>query len=191
MAELALMTMGVSAGTASTVGTIATIGMTAASAFSSMQAGKQEAAALNLQARQAGLNARLERLKGKQQAVEIQSQLNRDLASQNALFAARGGLAGEGSSLAAQMAARENATRDIDIARFNSEIGALNAEQRQSMFRSDAKSAKRAGMMNAVSTIAGTSFSTGMPGIENMAGQSSGFNPAKMSPKRKPSLIGR
>lgn len=142
------------AGTVGTIGSVLSLGLTAASAFGSMQAGKQEAAAFNLQSDQATLNARMERLSGKQQAKDIQGQLDRDLASQNALFAARGVLAGEGSAAAARDVAKATASESISRAQFGAEIGALNAEQRASLSRSKASSAKSAGVTRALGTIA-------------------------------------
>lgn len=189
MAELAIMAgtaAGASAGTAATIGTIASIGLTAASAFSSLQAGKQQAAGLEIQARQSGLNARTERLQGKQEAMAIQENLNRDLASQNALFSARGALQGEGSAEAARVTAQNNATRDIDLARFNADIGALSAEQRGANARADASSAKRQGMFDAAGTLA--SFKNpSAPGTEDFGRKKTGRVPV---PRRKPSLVG-
>lgn len=182
MAELAVMALtsaGASAATASTIGTVLSVGMTAASAFGSIQAGQQEAASLNLQAKQSDLNARAERLEGKRQARELQDQLNRDLASQNAIFAARGSLQGEGSSAAASDAARDNANEDIDNALFNSEIAALNAEQRASNARSDASAAKKKGILGAAQTVGSYKKPT-------FFGSNTGNVPI---PTRKPSLV--
>jgi len=183
MAELAIMAatgLGASAGTAATIGTIASIGLTAASAFSSIQAGKQQSESLKIQARQAGVNARAERLQGKQQALAIQDQLDRDLASQNALFSARGILQGEGSAEAARTTASNNATRDIDVARFNAEMGALDAEQRGANARADASAAKQQGIFDAVGTL--SSF-------KSVKAPTGGVSKVPI-PKRKPSLVG-
>lgn len=157
MAELAMVALtkvGVSAAAAKTIGTIASVGMTAASAFSSISAGRQEAASLKLQSRQSLVNAKLERQEGRRKALEITDRLNSDLASQNALFSARGQLTGEGSAQAARSKSIENASRDIDLARFDSEIAGLNAEQRASNARSDAKAAKKKGIFDAIDTVA-------------------------------------
>lgn len=182
LAVLALTSAGVSAGTAATIGTVVSVGMTAASAFSSIQAGKAESNALKVQARQAGVNARLERLEGRRQAGAIQDQLEKDLASQNAIFAARGSLQGEGSAAAAAAAANNNATRDINLALFNSEIGALNAEQRASNNRADAKAARSKGFKDALSTVG--SFKP-FPKTPTGSGGGSGVP----IPQRKPSLL--
>lgn len=193
MAELAIMaatSLGASAGTAATIGTVASVGLTAASAFGSIQAGNQQAAALNMQARQSTLNAGFERIEGRRQSLAIKEQLERDLSSQNALFAARGTLQGEGSSLAAQETAQRNASNDIDLALFNSDIAALNAEQRAANSRSDAKAAKKSGIMDAVGTVAGFKLPAGVGGgIENMAGQAKTKTALQGAMKRKPTLL--
>lgn len=183
MAELAVMaltTAGVSAGTAATIGTVMQVGLTAASAFSSIKAGRQEAAGLEIQAKQAGLNARQERLEGKRQALQLQGNLDRDLASQNAMFGARGILQGEGSAAAAEATSRTNATRDIDAARFGADIAALNAEQRASNYRSEAKAAKAKGYMDALGTLGSFAAPSSPKG---------GVGKVPI-PKRKPSLVG-
>lgn len=158
MAELAVMALsaaGVGASTASTIGTVLSVGLTAAGAFGSLQAGEVQSQSLNIQARQAGLNSRIEQLEGKRQAARLQEQLNKDLASQNALFASRGILEGEGSALAAREAAKENATKDIDLARFNADIASLSSDQRAANLRSDAKAAKTQGRIGAVKAVSG------------------------------------
>lgn len=153
LAPVLLTKLGVAAGTASTIGTVLNVGLTAASAFSSISAGNQQAAGLELQARQADANARLERIQGREEALRIQDQLERDLSSQNALFGARGVLEGEGSAQAAQDEAGRNASRDIDLALFNSDIAALNAEQRASNARANASSAKSSGVFGAIKSF--------------------------------------
>lgn len=178
--EPLLLAAGASAGTAATVSTIASVGLTAASAFSSIQAGNAEAASLNLQARQSDLNARTDRLEGKRQALAIQQQLDKDLASQNALFGARGVLQGEGSAEAAASTAKENASRDINLALFNSDINALSAEQRASNSRADAASAKQGGIFDAVTTIG--NFKAPAKAPTGGAGK-------VPIPKRKPTLL--
>jgi hypothetical protein len=188
--EPLLLAAGASAGVASTVGTVASvasIGLTAASAFASLSAGEQKASGLELQARQAGLNARAERLEGRRQALTIQDQLDRDLASQNALFAARGQLQGEGSAEAAREAAQENATKDIDLARFNTDMNALNAEQRAANARSDASAAKSKGIFDAISTVSSLKIPSVPSGVEDFGRTKTGKVPI---PKRKPSLAG-
>lgn len=151
----ALTAIGASASTAATVGSVVNVGLTAASAFGAVQSGLAQSAALETQARQYEANARLEGLKGREQALALQNQLDADLASQNALFASRGTLQGEGSALAARNEAKKNASRDIDNARFNADIAALNAKQSASNARSNASSAKQSGLINAAGSLGG------------------------------------
>ncbi|MGB0817416.1 MAG: hypothetical protein ACPGQQ_00825 [Candidatus Puniceispirillaceae bacterium] len=185
MAELAvsvLTSAGVSAGAASTIGTVLSVGLTAASAFSSFSAGNQQSESLLLQSQQASLNARAERLEGRRQSLAIQEQLDADLASQNAIFAARGVLQGEGSAEAAKEAATKNATRDIELARFNADVNAGNAETRAAIAESDAAAAKKKGVFDAVGTIGS---------YKSIPSFGSGSGAKKVPiPGRKPSLVG-
>jgi hypothetical protein len=79
--------------------------------------------------------------------------------------------------------AQESATKDIDLARFNTDMNALNAEQRAANARSDASAAKQQGIFDAISTV--SSFKPA-PG-ENFGRIKTGKVPI---PKRKPSLAG-
>lgn len=128
--------------------------LTGAGAFGQMQAGNMQQRILNLQAQQSELNARMEGLKGRQQALNIKNQLDRDLASQNATFAARGVLQGEGSAAAAAESSKKNAQDDIDTAMFGAEMGAASDRLQASQFRAEGKAAKTAGRVEAISSIA-------------------------------------
>lgn len=130
--------------------------LTGASAFGQVQAGNMNANILNLQARQSELNARMETIKGRQQALSIRQQLDRDLASQNATFAARGILDGEGTAAAAAAASRKNAAEDINIAQFGAAMGTESDRLQSAQYKAEAGSAKSAGYTSAVSTIAGS-----------------------------------
>jgi hypothetical protein len=183
MAELAVMALtsaGVSAGTAATIGTIASVGMTAASAFGAINAGKAEAQSLKIQARQSDLSAQATRLEGRRQALSLEKNLQADLASQNAIFGARGILAGEGSALAAEQESKRAATRDIDLARFGTEIDALGSEQSASNARSDASAAKSAGMMKALGAVAD---------FKPVQSPSTPVKAKQILPKRRPTLL--
>lgn len=156
MAELAVMaatTLGATKTAAATVGTIASVGLTAASAFGSVSAGQQQQQALDIQSQQSQLNARVERLKGREQALQVRRNLDRELASQNALFAARGQLQGEGTSAAAEKVSRERATESIENARFNTEISAGNAQNRAAIARSEGRAARSAGTFGAIRAV--------------------------------------
>lgn len=152
------------------------VAVTAVSVVSTISAGQQQAAALKTQARQADLNAKAETLEGRRQALEIENKLAQDLASQNALFAARGTLQGEGSSLAAQETAQENASKDIDLALFNSDIASLNAQQRGANARADASAAKTQSYLSAGQTA--------------LSGYGTYQTKTSVPTGRKPSLVG-
>jgi len=134
--------------------------MTASSAFGQYQSGIMEKRILDIQARQSQISARQELLRGKQQARLIKSQLDKDLASQNAIFGARGLLSGEGSADAAYLEASRNATDDINIALLGADQ-AYNAKTLESQqYRIEGKAAKSMGRSKALSTI-----STLLPGL--------------------------
>lgn len=135
------------------IGTLLSIGQTAASAFGQIQAGRLEQQTLNLQARQSELAARQEALRGKKQALEINKQLSRDLASQNAIFSARGVLTGEGSAEAAMGAATQEAQDAIDLAMFGASQSATAQRLQGQQYRLAGSSARRAGFTRAFDTI--------------------------------------
>ena len=135
-------------------GSLLNLGLTAASAFGQVQAGNSSAAILNMQAQQAELNARMETIKGRESALTIKKQLDKDLASQNALFSARGVLQGEGSALAANKTAKANAKADIEVAQFGAEMGSESDKLRASQYKTGAKAAKKSGKTEAINTIA-------------------------------------
>lgn len=127
--------------------------MTAASAFGQVQAGNTNAAMLNLQAQQADLNARMQTIKGREEALTIKRQLDKDLSSQNALFSARGILQGEGSAAAAVSQSRKNAKEDIDVAMFGANTGSESDRLRAAQYRTEAKVSRASGRTEALNTI--------------------------------------
>lgn len=136
MAETLLVSAGMSAGTASTIGTLLSVG----SAISSIAGGFQGDAVSKMQARQAELAARQEELKGRETAATIRRQLNASLASQNAIFAARG-IAPSGTTQTIANESASAAARDIDIARFGAtqSAGALRTQAQQYQIEGSAK----------------------------------------------------
>jgi hypothetical protein len=190
MAEaiLPVIAGGAGAGTG-ILGTLLTAGMTAVSAFGQIQAGRQQQSLMSLQANQAELNARMEMNKGREQSLIIRDQLDRDLASQNAIFSARGTLQGEGSALAAVDQSKENATRDLEVARFGSELSAESSRLRAAQYKFEGKVAKRDGYTNAFNTVANSkSFSTLGSFVSNKK-STSNFNKI-VSYSHNPSLLG-
>lgn len=128
--------------------------MTGAAAFGQVSAGNNSAALMNLNAQQADLNARMETIKGREQALTIKTQLNKDLASQNALFSARGVLQGEGSALAANAVSKKNAQADLDVAKFGADTGSESDKLRAAQDRIEAATARKSGKTEALNTLA-------------------------------------
>lgn len=147
---------GTAAGAISSIGAGSLLSglMTGAGAFGQIQAGNMQANILNLQAQQSELNARMETVKGRQQALQIRNQLDRDLASQNATFTARGVLQGEGSAAAASDASKENAEEDINVAQFGAQMGSESDKLQAASDRINAKAAKQSGINKAVNAVA-------------------------------------
>jgi hypothetical protein len=127
--------------------------LTGASAYGQIQAGNMQADILNMQARQSELSARQETLKGRQTALAIRKDLERTLAGQNATFAARGVLQGEGSAAAAAEASSKNAADDIDLATFGAAMASESEKLEAAQYRAKGQSAKTAGRVNAVNTV--------------------------------------
>lgn len=152
MAETLLLAAGASAGTASTVGTIISVGGSLLSGVSSIAGGIQGAGVSKIQARQAELAARQEELKGRETAAQIRRGLSASLASQNAIFAARGiSPVGTPQTIAGQSTSQ--AARDIDIARFGAtqSAGALRSQAQQ--YEIEGKAKKVEGFTGAAKSI--------------------------------------
>lgn len=134
-------------------GTLLSTGMTGASAFGQIMAGQSQAAIMRFQARQAELQARTEEIKGRQQSLAIREQLERDVATASATFAARGVLAGQGSALAAVQAGKERASRDLEAAQFNTANAADSLRGQAGQYRKEASLAITSGLFGAATTI--------------------------------------
>lgn len=163
------------AGTLFSSSSLLSVGLTAASAFSDIGAGnsiaEQQVKLAQLQSqqslfqsKQSELSARQETLRGRQEALEIKRRLSRNLSSQNAIFAARGVLDGEGTAEAAMKESEAAATRDIDVAMFsstqraNAELANSTAQRADASNRVvqgnlSATSSRNKGFSSAVSTI--------------------------------------
>lgn len=134
-------------------GTLLQGALTGASAFSQVSAGKSTAGLMTLNAQQAELNAQMETLKGRESALTIKAQLNKDLAGQNALFSSRGVLQGEGSSLAAQSLSKKNATADLNVAQLGADVGSESDRLRAAQYRTEGKTAIQTGNSDALATV--------------------------------------
>lgn len=127
--------------------------LTAASAFGQIRAGQQQQQLMNLQAQQAELNARLEEQKGRAQSLAIKNQLDRDLASQSAIFSARGTLQGEGSALAASDVSKANAAADIETAKTGAAFASESDRLRAAQYRAEGNAARVGGLFKAFDTV--------------------------------------
>jgi hypothetical protein len=116
-------------------------------------AGQQQAAVSRFQARQSEMQAKLEGLKGREQALQIRQKLERDLASASASLGARGMLAGEGSALAAVQAGKERASLDINAAQFGAANAADAARAEAAQLRAQASSQRMSGFIGAANTL--------------------------------------
>lgn len=149
-----LTAAGASAGTAATVGSLLTIGTGALGAMQTISAARTQSSIHKSQAQQYELNSELEKLKGRQEALTIKQQRDQNLASINATFAARGGFSGSGTPFQAQVESRANAADAIDTAMFNSSMQAGQLKSQANNLRIEAKSAKRAGYIDAFTGLA-------------------------------------
>lgn len=114
--------------------------LSAGSAISSIMGGQQGAAVSKMQSQQAQLAARQEELKGRETAASIRRNLSASLASQNAIFAARG-IAPSGTPMTIANESKSAAARDIDLARFGAgqSAGALRTQAQQYQIEGQAK----------------------------------------------------
>lgn len=110
------------------------------SAAGSILGGFQGQATSNMQARQAELSAKQEELKGRETAATIRRQLSSSLASQNAIFAARG-INPNGMTRTIANESSSQAARDINIAQFGATqaAGALRSQSQQYKIEGKAK----------------------------------------------------
>lgn len=150
---VAAMTAAVGAGSSMGFGTLLSLGMTGIGALGSISGGMQQSAMYKQQAEQAGINAQLEGLKGRQEALAIKKQRDQNLASINATYAARGGYVGSGTPAQAIIESRRNATNDINTAQFNSSMTQSQLRAQSSNYKQEASSARTGGITNAITGI--------------------------------------
>lgn len=154
------LAMAAAAGTAVSTGTLLAVGLGGLSSFAQFQAGRAENAMAKAQARQAEVNARLETVKGRQEALSIKEQRDRTIASINATFAARGGVTTSGTPLTAMRVSERNAQNTLDTNNFNSQMRSLSDRNRASTLRAEGRNAQRIGFMNAITNDPTKSFSS-------------------------------
>lgn len=122
--------------------------LSAGSAISSIMGGQQGAAVSKMQARQAELAAKQEELKGRETAATIRRQLNASLASQNAIFAARG-IAPGGTTQTLVNESSSAAARDIEIARFGASQSASALRSQAQQYQVEGSAKKLSGFADA------------------------------------------
>ena len=141
------------AGAGMSFGTLLSLGLTGAGALAQISAGNQQAAMYKAQAQQSNMNAQLEGLRGRQEALQIKKERDQRLASINATYAARGGYTGSGTPMQAIIESRKNASEDIDMSMFNSGMRKNQYSQQGANQMAEAKSAKQGGITNALLSV--------------------------------------
>lgn len=153
-APLLTSVLGLSAGTAAGVGTLLSVGTGVMGAMSAINAGKAQSSMYKNQAQQYELNAQLEKIKGRQEALTLKQQRDQNIASINATFAARGVYSGSGTAAQASIESRKNAADAIDMAMFNSTMQSSQLRGQAANLRTEARTAKRGGYIDAITGLA-------------------------------------
>lgn len=149
---------------AATLGSFATLGnaLSLFGALGSISGGNQQASAYKLQARQEELNARLETVKAEDTANALRRNLLANIGTANATFAARGIGLGSGTPEQAKIVGANNASRNIESARFGGEIASLDRQVQAGQYRSAGRAARTQGYFNAARGLAGSSGITSL-----------------------------
>lgn len=168
MAESLLLTAlnsgAISVGTAAAASSAMSILPSAATALSvgsavgQIAGGFQEQAYYKSLSKQSELSARQEELKGREQADKIRNTLLSTVASQRAMFAARGLSLGSGTFKNIQSQAYDAATRDIETARFGSALAAEQERLQGKQYKISGKAALMKGFAGAGGAFAGRSL---------------------------------
>lgn len=137
-------------GLGSTLATIASIGSTVVGGLASMASGNQQAAALNMQAKDEEQRAVQETLSGRQEALTAMRKLNQDLS--NIVVAGYGsGLAPTGSIEAAQDEALRVGEANVSMARNNAAYASAARRGQAQQLRNEARGARTQGIYGAIS----------------------------------------
>lgn len=142
-------------------GSLLSSGFSAFGALGQIVGGNQQAAVSKAQAAQYALSARQEELKGREQADMIRRSLQASLASQNAIYAARGVSTRTGTPVTIGNVSRTEASRDIETAQFNAGMSAGAERLRATQAKIEGKSAKTAGYSAAATKLYGARDSFG------------------------------
>jgi len=169
MAQIAAIAAVVSA-----IGTIAAAGLQIMQSRQQSGAMQSQSVLLDRQARQQEVQARQQELvattieqRGEVEALDTRQQLLRVLSAQNARYAASGLVLEEGTPRAVEDATREDAERELRLARFNTQaeadaarmgaqatrFGAAGTQQRARLLRADAGWTATSGLLGAGITL--------------------------------------
>ena len=147
-------------------------GLTAATAYSQLKAGQQQAKGLMQQAAFKRVQARSEALKYRQQGARVMDNILATKATINARAAAGGIDPFSGSAKALSLYAEKKGANELYISRDGEQIAFGVGEAQAMQYASQAKSAMAAGRTAALSTI--TSYAIGQFGLGGAPGGSTG-----------------
>lgn len=145
----------------SAIGSVASAGLRLMERQAESRAMQNQAALLQIQARQGELAARGEELRGQAEAQNVRETLLRTLAAQQARYSAAGLVLGEGTPLTVEQEAQAEAERQLDVIRTQSaieaesrRIGAANTSARALLLTDQAAFTRLAGPLSAAATLA-------------------------------------
>lgn len=147
-----------SVGTATTLSTVASVlspALSIVSAAGQISSGMQQSSIYKAQAQQYQLAAKQEELRGREQADRIRRSLQANLASQNAIFGARGISIKSGTPVTLARKSMTEAGADIEAAMFNAGQGAGTLRSQAAQSKISASSAKMAGFTGAATSLYG------------------------------------
>lgn len=114
-------------------------------------AGREQEKQFIFEAREKQTQARLEGLRAKERVRSINEQLESDIASANALFAARGITTGSGTSRGVLSKISQQASRDIEATQFGGLANQIQLRRQALNLRRTGKAAKAAGILQGIS----------------------------------------
>jgi len=149
-------------------------GLTAATAYSQLKAGQQQAKGLMQQAAFRKVQARTEALKYRQQGAAVMDNILATKASINARAAAGGIDPFSGSAKALSLYAEKKGANELYITRDGEQIAFGVGEAQAMQYASQAKSAMAAGRTAALGTI--TNYAVGQFGLGGAPGGGGSFS---------------
>ncbi len=148
--------------------TVLTVGTTLLGAYSQVQAGKQDQAWANYQAAQGEADARAERSGAQVEAERIRKLGKKQVAEAEATFAGSGVDINSGTSLDINRDITAGAEEDASLAILGGNDRAARMDQQAAADRMGGASARRAGNINAATTL-----------LQGAASVSKGWKPSK------------